>query len=413
MGELWQLYQRLTSGNATHAEKERLLELMAMAENEVEAKAILADYYQRVQSRDNLSAIPPDRLNMIADSIFLADHLQPIGIAQKTLAVDTPSAEPLSKHPDPPVRRIHFMRTAWVRYAAAMILIAGLGAYFWNSQQTSPQSQAGIDSRDPVQNDVLPGSDKAILTLSNGAKVELGPELEHTITDGSLTIYNKDGRLTYGRSDEIGYNTMNTPKGGQYRVTLPDGTRVWLNAASSITYPTAFTGHTRSVRMTGEAYFEVAKNTEQPFLVETGETVIKVLGTHFNVNNYMEEGPMRTTLFEGKVEVSGRGYSRIMRPGEQTAITGNGIEVKTNINTDQVLAWKEGKFYFEQDDLKSILRQFERWYDVEVIYEGILKNRKFFGIVDRSSSLSVVLELLKNSDIKFNIEGKKLYVQSD
>ena len=413
MVELWQLYQRLTSGSATHTEKKRLIELMAMAENETEAKAILADYYQRVQSSDSLLAIPPDRLNMIADSILLADHLQPIGMTQKTLAADLRSVKPLTEHSDPPVRPIHFIRMVWVRYAAAVILIAGLGAYLWDSQQAPPHNQVGIDSREPVQNNVLPGSDRAVLTLSDGKKVELGPELEHTITDGSLTIHNIDGRLTYGKSDGVGYNTMSTPKGGQYQVTLPDGTRVWLNAASSITYPTAFTGHTRSVRMTGEAYFEVAKNTEQPFLVETGETVIKVLGTHFNVNNYMEEGPMRTTLFEGRVEVSGKGYSQIMKPGEQAAIAGNSIEVKTNINTERVLAWKEGKFYFAQDDLKSILGQFERWYDVEVIYEGTLKNRKFFGIIDRSSSLSVVLELLKNSDIKFNIEGKKLYVQSD
>ncbi len=164
---------------------------------------------------------------------------------------------------------------------------------------------------------------------------------------------------------------MRTPRGGQYKLTLPDGTDAWLNAASSITFPTVFSGKERKVRITGEVYFEVAKNAKQPFIVEAKSEIINVLGTSFNVSAYEEES-IKTSLLEGAVKIA----DKVLKPGEAFI---NGKVVKTNIEQD--IAWKNGNFYFDDAELKDILRQFTRWYDIEVIYQGPLKNRKFFGVV--------------------------------
>ncbi len=329
-------------------------------------------------------------------------------IKRRTEPEQVPSLSSRATH------RIHFLKTAWFRYPAAVLIIIASVAYLWNTQRRKNPETAQTNPV-PVQNDVLPGSDKAILTLSNGQKVVLDSTGQQTINDGNVAINNKNGVLTYEKSMVVVYNTMSTPKGGQYQVTLPDGTHVWLNAASSITYPTAFTGNTRAVSITGEAYFEVTKNKEKPFIVKLNDQEIKVLGTHFNVNAYAEEGVVRTTLLEGLVELRGNKYKQVLVPGEQAIVDNDDgeLQVTNQVNVQEIVAWKNGNFYFDNQNLKNILQDFSRWYDVEVIYEGPLKNRTFFGVVKRDKPLSHVLKLLHDNNIQFRIEGRKLIVQSD
>jgi ferric-dicitrate binding protein FerR (iron transport regulator) len=193
---------------------------------------------------------------------------------------------------------------------------------------------------------------------------------------------------------------------------LPDGTTVWVNASSSIKYPTAFTGKKREVEITGEAYFQIAKNPGQPFIVRVNGMEVQALGTQFNINSYSDEASVSTTLIEGSVKVTSDNAGVILGPGQQSQLKNGRLRLIKNVNTEEITSWKEGLFHFESADLKTILRQFSRWYDVDVVYEGEIKNRKFFGIVNRSSTLLNVLEMLKDNDIVFRIEGKKLIVKA-
>lgn len=301
------------------------------------------------------------------------------------------------------VRKTPFFRKTWFRYAAAAVLVFGIGYYFYTPAQKSSND---FTTAEPVseQKDVLPGSDRAILTLSDGRKIELDPDKQATIADGKLAINDDNGMLTYGKSDVVVFNTMSTPKGGQYRLMLPDGTRVWLNAASSITYPTSFPGNSRIVSVTGEAYFEVAKDVSKPFKVITNEkTEIEVLGTHFNVNAYTDSDLFKTSLLEGSVRIN----QNILVPGQAYL---NGEIVKTDL--DQDIAWKNGVFNFHKVELKEVMRQLARWYDMEVVYQGDIPKTRFFGEMGRDLTLSNVLKGLEGSGITFRIEeGRKIIVK--
>ncbi|MBO9572328.1 MAG: FecR family protein [Chitinophagaceae bacterium] len=299
----------------------------------------------------------------------------------------------------PVAHRIHFLKTTWFRYAAAIIIIAGIGTYLWNTQQ---KAKPLITSTKPVpvKNDVLPGGQKAILTLSDGKKIELNNTASETIHDQALSIENNNGQLIYKKGELVAMNTMTTPKGGQYQLTLADGTRVWLNAASSITYPTAFTGNKREVSITGEAYFEVAKNAQQPFHVKTPKEEITVLGTEFNVHAYNEE-PSKTSLIEGSVKIN----DRILQPG-QAFINGNIIS--TNIEQD--IAWKNGYFSFENKSLEQIMTELARWYDVQVTYEQGVPKMEFMGMVGRNLTLSQVLSGLQKVGLKLRLEENRRLV---
>ncbi|MBO9571816.1 MAG: FecR domain-containing protein, partial [Chitinophagaceae bacterium] len=268
------------------------------------------------------------------------------------------------------IHRIHFLKTTWFRYAAAIILIFGIGAYLYTMQQKKTPASTAEASAKAVKNDVLPGTQKAILTLSDGKKVELNNAAFETIHDQTLSIENNNGQLIYSNSGRgslspaggstpreargegglATFNTMTTPKGGQYQLTLSDGTKVWLNAASSITYPTAFRGNTREVSIIGEAYFEVAKNAKQPFHVKTSKEKITVLGTEFNVHVYDEE-PSKTSLIEGSVKIN----DRILQPGQAFV---DGKIIATNIEQD--IAWKNGYFPLEGKSLRNVMRELER-----------------------------------------------------
>lgn len=214
-------------------------------------------------------------------------------------------------------------------------------------------------------------------------------------------------------TSKVLYNTISTPRGGQYQVMLPDGSKVWLNAASSLRFPTAFTGKERQVKMEGEAYFEVAQQASKPFVVVTGNIKIKVLGTHFNVNAYSNENTIRTTLAEGAVRVSKEDKSKVLEPGEQVQFdkqTGN-MSIK-QVNVDQMLAWKNGLFYFDNTNIKTIMKQVARWYNVDAVYETAqLKNKNFSGITSRYKNVDGLLKRLElTGTIHFKVEGKTITV---
>jgi ferric-dicitrate binding protein FerR (iron transport regulator) len=209
------------------------------------------------------------------------------------------------------------------------------------------------------------------------------------------------------------YNTMSTPAGGEYQLTLADGTKVWLNAASSITFPTSFTGKERKVSISGEAYFEVASNPSHPFIVSARGMDVTVLGTHFNINAYADEGSIRTTLLEGSVRVASErdGQAREISPGQQSSLDPAGGMHVREVNTDEVIAWKNGLFQFNKTDIQTMMRQISRWYNIEVKFAGPV-NEQFSGIIPRNITLTELLTVLKTVKVKFAIDGNKLTVMS-
>jgi ferric-dicitrate binding protein FerR (iron transport regulator) len=293
------------------------------------------------------------------------------------------------------------------RYAAAIMLIGGVGTYLW--LQRSPQSAPQIVH----SQEVLPGSNKAVLTLSDGSTVALDSAGKQVILQGNTNIHQNNGQLFYipGASGSgISFNTLTTPQGGQFMLTLPDGSRVWLNAASSLRYPTAFNSVDRTVELKGEAYFEVAPATA-PFRVRAGQMQVEVLGTHFNVMAYQDEQSIRTTLLQGSVRLSGGGSETVILPGEQGVLhAGADIIQVLPANTEETIAWKNGYFWFSKTDLPTVMRQLSRWYDIEVNYEGKIEDRKLTGKFYRNYNLSQVLSILEANNIHFKTADKKLTV---
>lgn len=299
----------------------------------------------------------------------------------------------------------------WWVAAAVLFIVAGSIYYSQQKKEISPEIVKQLT------NDVLPGGDRAVLTLPSGKKIILDSTQGQIIASGDLKVLNENGKLDYEGSTTIAeMHTLSTPKGGQYKITLPDGTEVWLNAASSIEYPTAFTSTTRTVTITGEAYFEVAKDPSKPFeVVVDDRQKITVTGTHFNVNAYPDESSLNTTLLEGAVNVQTLSNSQVttLRPGQQSKLVNRTIKT-TNVNADvieQVMAWKNGTFNFDGMKLKDAMRQLERWYDIEVKYEGDkIPDIEFYGTLSRDKTLAGVLAALKDAEVHFKIEGKTLTV---
>jgi ferric-dicitrate binding protein FerR (iron transport regulator) len=321
-------------------------------------------------------------------------------------------------------------RMKWFRVSAAAALIAVLatGAWFFVGRKGPGQAPLTAQkSAPPAPADVLPGSNKALLTLDDGSTIALDSAKSGSLTRQGNTrvLKSEDGQLKYepvtgDNAVGVSYNILSTPKGGQYKLVLPDGSQVWLNAASSIRYPAAFSGKERKVEVSGEAYFEITKNASMPFRVLVDHQLkaihpmeIEVLGTHFNVNAYADETAIRTTLLEGLVKVAKGASSRLLRPGQQAQLQDNGeIRWIPDADTENAVAWKNGVFEFGDENLQTVMRQISRWYDVEVVYEGNIPADRFTGRVSRNTSLSGVLKILKLSDIRFTIENKKIIIRS-
>ena len=306
--------------------------------------------------------------------------------------------------------------------AASILLIVSIGVYFTISSKSSNKeiAKTNIPKAAP-KNDVAPGGNRATLTLSDGSTIILDSASNGTLSkqgnvkveklaSGLLSYTLNDKQIT--ENDAAFYNTISTPRGGQYHVTLSDGTEVWLNAASSIRFPVAFKGIERRVEVTGETYFEVAKNATMPFKVKAALSEIEVLGTHFNINAYDDESTLKTTLLEGRVKVSvANQEAKFLQPGQQADIKREGkIAVLNNADIEEVMAWKNGRFQFSSADLKSILRQISRWYDVDIEYKGNV-NLHFTGQLTRNDNVSKVFEKLKlTGEVNFRIDNKKIII---
>jgi len=297
--------------------------------------------------------------------------------------------------------------------AAAILLFVSATIILLYSRYTRKQ----IENKTAVTYDVAPGGNKAILTLSNGSKVMLNDSKNGLLaTQAGALILKKDSLLSYksiaGKTDAVTYNTINTPNGGQYQLVLADGTRVWLNAASSLKFPTEFNGNNRTVELTGEAYFEVAKDKHKPFNVKTANQTVQVLGTHFNVNSYTDEAVVKTTLLEGSVKVYSATASVLINPGQQALLSNNQLLVNKDPDVNEVIAWKNGMFQFNEADIQTIMRQIARWYDIDVEFKGKIPDYTYHGKISRNSNVSQVLKILELSGIDFTIEGRKIIVKT-
>lgn len=303
-----------------------------------------------------------------------------------------------------PVKRL-WLR--WVAAAAVLILLTVGGWYWFTGQSGKPDG-----TTPPVIAVIGPGKQGALLTLADGSRVLLDTIQNGVVAlQGGVTARVVDGSLQYdGHAQETVYNTMSTPKGRQFQLVLPDGSRVWLNAASMIRYPTAFAANDRRVEITGEAYFEVVKD-KKPFIVRAdNRATVTVLGTHFNVNSYDNEPALNTTLLEGSVRVEQGSEQVVIAPGEQANVTDK-LTVRKAIDIDQVMAWKNGVFNFENMKLEVVMRQLERWYDIDVVYEGAVPDIVFEGKISRGMSLQDLLETLNLSNVKYRLEAcRKLVV---
>ncbi|MEO3404749.1 FecR domain-containing protein [Mucilaginibacter sp. CAU 1740] len=311
----------------------------------------------------------------------------------------------------------------WISYAAAILVLVGLGITL---TQKHKENQQTLAANKPVK-DLLPGTNKATLTLADGSTLVLDSNQHGKIANQQNVVIkaDEDGKLVYeaSRSEDLtkpnapalslSMNVLTTPRGGQYQLVLPDGTKVWLNAASSLKYPAAFAGNERRVELNGEAYFEVSKDPSKPFFVKTANQTVAVLGTHFNINSYADESATKTTLLEGSVKVTGNnGQSVKIKPGEQAINYANAISIKENVDTDEAIAWKNGKFMFKNTDLQTIMRQLSRWYDVDVEYQGKVEQRHYMGRISRNVPVSQIFEILKTSGLNFTINGRKIIVKS-
>lgn len=300
----------------------------------------------------------------------------------------------------------------WKKIAVAASVLVTIGIGTLVLFQKSDQSSIEVASKG--SDDKEPGKTGAILTLSNGSKIVLDSVGNGLLTNQNNTaVSKKNGGVVYTASSdaETVYNTMTTPRARQYNLELSDGTKVWLNASSSITFPTSFAANERKVILTGEAYFEVAKDKKRPFRVSVNDMQVNVLGTHFNVNAYGDEDAVNTTLLEGSVLLTEKGKKLLLKPGQQAQTEKSGaIVLKDNVNLEEVMGWKNGVFYFENASLQAVLRQVSRWYDVDVVFEKGVPTRTFEGEIQRNLQLSQVLKILEKNKVRFKIDGKILRV---
>ncbi len=385
------LFDRYTKGSCSANEEQELMQLIAQFKNQEAVKKLI----------DNLAETTGEEMEMteqVADTIL-----------KNILKKDNSIIIPVNRQS---------RSLLWLRAAAVAILFLGAATAYWVvNKKTGKQSKVVAKNNRP--NAIPPAGKRAMLTTSDGSTIVLDSIQNGTITHkGATQISKQGGMLIYdvpphGAADgPVVYNTLTTPKGGQYQVVLPDGSKVWLNAASSLHFPSAFTGSERVVELTGEAYFEVAKNEKKPFSVRAGNMSVNVLGTHFNINAYADESAIKTSLLEGKVKIIRGKTSGILKPGQQGVLNDKEDRVEiNNANLEEVIAWKNGIFQFEGADIASIMNEIGRWYNVKIVYPGKVPVRRFEGKISRSAQLSEVLRILELSNVKFSVVGNNIIVQ--
>lgn len=305
---------------------------------------------------------------------------------------------------------------AWSKIAAAAGVLILLGFFFVNkffSRQS--ENTPIVKSVSPV-NDALPGGANAVLVLDDGSIIQLNQARNGRIAEqhSATVLKTADGQLLYDAvesgSTTIQFNTLQTPKGGMYALTLSDGTKVWLNAQSSIHFPTAFSGVERRVKITGEAYFDVAHDDNKKFVVEVGNTLVEDLGTAFNISAYSDEPEQQVTLVEGLALVRSNDQSLTLYPGQKVNTEASRLEAKA-ADVESVTAWKQNDFYFNNEDINAILRQLARWYNLEIVYKTKKPEGRYSGMISRTKKLSEVLLILESGGMKFSLENKRLYIE--
>lgn len=377
--------------------------------NKTEVEHLLDKYKAGTASEEEVALLQSWSLS------YTEPETEALSMGERLMATDRIWTKLQSEHGLVKVTRL------WPRIAAAaaLLLVLSIGGYFWMNRvnDTALVVSAGKD--------IAPGKNGATLTLSNGKRVELNDAMDGQLsTEAGVTITKtKSGELIYNVIDRAGkkdnteaFNTLETQNGEQYHLILPDGSNVWLNAGSSLKYPVAFADHQRLVELRGEAYFEIAHQKLRPFKVLTRQQQIEVLGTHFNVSAYDDEPVAKNTLMEGRVKVITPALDRgetgivILKPGEQSVLIGNKLQV-AQANLEEAMAWKNGYFMFESENIRSIMRKVSRWYNIEVVYQGEVTEETFSGVVDRFANVSQILKKLSLTNrVHFKIEGRRVIV---
>lgn len=308
-------------------------------------------------------------------------------------------------------------RRYWFAAAASIILLVIAGGLWWytaGSRPDQPASSGKELASIKSAKDIGPGTNKAVLTLADGSTVTLDSAGNQVIQQGKTKVQQNNGQLQYaanGKGEAIGYNTLSTPRGAQFNIVLPDGSRVWLNAASSLRFPTAFTGKDRVVELRGQGYFEIAKDAARPFIVKVNTTEVQVLGTRFDIMAYADEKSLNTTLLEGAVRLKQGTFQQKLVPGQQAVLDyASGRMSVRPVDVDEVVAWKTGFFEFDNASITVIMRQLARWYDIEVTYLNNSSSRLFGGRISRNLPLSEILHMLEANGAKFSLEGRRLMV---
>lgn len=396
------LFQCYFDGTATEKEKDELMGLLRQSGNDEQVKFLLADAWH----------------GLSADQNFFTGE-QSKKMLQKVLQGDVAQEGADATGARKGLFRLRWFGLPRAAAAAAIILLAGGGAYlFFHRRPVKDIVRVTTEATAPAaSHDVQPGGNKATLTLADGSIISLDSLQNGNLTrQGNATIAKtNNGLLTYNTvsksPSELLYNIISTPAGGQYQLVLSDGSKVWLNASSSLRFPTTFDGKERSVEITGEAYFEIKRNAAMPFRVKVRGATVDVLGTNFNVMAYNDEKAIKTTLLEGAVRFSKGNSSSRLQPGQEAALNEatSAITVK-EADVDGAVAWKNGLFQFNSDDVETIMRQLGRWYNVETGYEGKVPGWRFTGTIGRNIPLSEVLKMLEVNDFHFRIEGKKIIV---
>jgi hypothetical protein len=384
----------------------KLLDKYIAGEASLEEEQRLLNFYGSFKSSSEIESIPG--MKNLKDKIFdkISDKITPEEDYSRSF-------------------NLYYLKSFSI--AAMILLTITTGIYFYSNRTIQVEEQF-VEIN--VKNDILPGNNKAILTLANGSKISLDDAANGLLaSEGNIAITKtENGEIVYEKNNlnknndilnHVAINTIQTPKGGKFQVRLPDGSKVWLNSASTLSYPTAFTGSERKVKLKGEAYFEIASNKKIPFRVESDGQIVEVLGTHFNINSYDDEDFTKTTLLEGSVKVilhsksDVLGKTRMLKPGEQslTNSSQSGIRIE-NADTEKAVAWKNGYFKFKNTPIQQIMREVERWYDVELVYEGTMPTDEFTGFISNEVNISGVLKILEQSGgVKFSVKGKKIKVK--
>lgn len=405
-GNFQELITRQLNGSLLPEEQEALHAALASNADGVELKTAMEELLQQT---------PPDENY---DEAYWA------AVAQQIIAIDKPATvtdaiiKPVEKAP---FHRIHFLKTTWFRYAAVVLLLLGGVAGFRTLYKKNKAAQITARIEKNRNNDSPPGGNKALLTLANGTTIVLDTAANGQLaSQGNISIVKlQNGQLKFVVNPSANttdtttnqLNTITTPRGGQYQLQLPDGTHIWLNAETAFTFPTAFTSNMRLVKLNGEAYFEVKEDAAHPFRVALPNTWVDVLGTHFNVNAYPDEKTITTTLLKGKVQVQSGNSQATLLPGYQCRTTNGSNSINQHGNTEEAVAWKNGQFQFKGADVKSIMRQVSRWYNVDVNYIDEVPSAHITGEIPRTLTLRQMTSVLEESGISIWLENdNQLYI---